>query len=111
MDDLLLGVGVALVLIIGFEMWRASKIEGTYTDEDGVEVRIISTMDVSNKTSGYVLVRTNDPVRYSLGDFNLLGWDVIKADKQPAGKLSQNLVSGQLSLKIGDSVKLLQKKL
>ncbi len=108
-SDILIGLLVIAVLVIGVQIWRSNNIVGNYQTQNGRLVEIQKRRVFSNKADVFVLV--TDGKVYVLGTLKLNNTRDVLLDGIIVGSLSANFLSGELILNLaGNKLSLTKNK-
>ncbi len=107
-SDILIGLLVIAVFVIGVQIWRSNNIVGNYQTQTGKPVEIQKRRVFSDKADVFVLVA--DGKVYVLGTLKLNNTRDVSLDGAIVGDLSTNFLSGELILNLAGNKQLLTKK-
>ncbi len=106
-SELFIGVAVLAALFVGLQIWRAENISGSYMSDVNDPVKISKHDDISKSSKVFVLVRGNNT--YVLGGLGLTGSREVISNGIVAGELQMNMLTGELSLVLANSITKLAK--
>lgn len=108
-SDLLIGLLVIAVLVIGVQIWRSNNIVGKYQAQNGKLFEIQKRRVFSNKADVFVIV--TDGKVYVLGSLKLNNTRDVSLDGTTVGSLSTNFLNGELILNLaGNKLSLTKNK-